>query len=381
MSKSLFNFFPILIAILLVLAICAPANAYAIEFSLSDLGNESQEDGIADAVECEVGGETKTDSYSLQRQTDKGFPITAQALYSDAKRELDMINEYRVQAGVPKLIMNEALQNTAMLRAAELTLSFSHTRPNGTRCFTAFPPGNNAEGENIAYHYYPSGDNATIVTNMWMNSSAHRENILSSRYKSVGIGCVYYNGAYWWAQCFGDATSEGYAGTSDHSQTFYIPLYDASEVPDYANLMFRMYNPNSGEHFYTSSDDERNNLVYAGWNFEGGGWLAPASVNSEPVYRLYSGTDHHYTMDKSERDNLIKLGWKDEGIGWYNVPSNESNRIPLYRQFNPNVEPTASRNNSGSHNYTLSESENNNLVKAGWRAEGVAWYSYPVSFD
>lgn len=142
--------------------------------------------------------------------------------------------------------------------------------------------------------------------------------------------------------------------------------------------MFRMYNPNSGEHFYTADAKERTTLDEAGWNYEGIGWTAP-KTSSTPVYRLYSGTDHHYTTDKAERDNLIKVGWKDEGIGWY---SDDSKSVPLYRQFNPYVEPTAPTNNSGSHNYTTNSEERDALVKVGWRDEGIAWYGmYDYSQD
>lgn len=134
--------------------------------------------------------------------------------------------------------------------------------------------------------------------------------------------------------------------------------------------MYRVYNPNSGEHFYTASAGERNNLVNVGWNYEGVGWTAPTS-STTPVYRLYSGTDHHYTTSAFERDHLIEVGWSYEGIGWY---SDDNEEVPLYRQFNPNVQPGAPRNNSGSHNYTTSKWENDQLVKVGWRAEGIGWY-------
>ena len=50
--------------------------------------------------------------------------------------------------------------------------------------------------------------------------------------------------------------------------------------------MYRMYNRNSGEHFYTASTVERNSLVNAGWRYEGIGWRAP-ETSSAPVYRLY----------------------------------------------------------------------------------------------
>lgn len=135
-------------------------------------------------------------------------------------------------------------------------------------------------------------------------------------------------------------------------------------------IMYRMYNPNSGEHFYTSSANEAQNLYKEGWGDEGLGWYAPKSSKT-PVYRLYSGTDHHYTTSAKEKDSLTKAGWKYEGIAWY---SDDAKGVALYRQFNPNVQPSAPTNNSGSHNYTTSKSENDNLVKAGWRAEGVGWY-------
>lgn len=38
------------------------------------------------------------------------------------------------------------------------------------------------------------------------------------------------------------------------------------------NYMWRMYNPNSGEHFYTAADKEKNHLVSLGWRDEGVAW-------------------------------------------------------------------------------------------------------------
>ena len=129
--------------------------------------------------------------------------------------------------------------------------------------------------------------------------------------------------------------------------------------------MYRLYNPNSGEHFYTASESERNHLISLGWNDEGTGWIAPETSNT-PVYRLYNpyGGEHHYTMSVAERDMLIRAGWNDEGIGWY---SDDAQAVPLYRQYNPN-QP------ANNHNYTTSLSENNWLVSIGWRAEGIGWY-------
>lgn len=137
------------------------------------------------------------------------------------------------------------------------------------------------------------------------------------------------------------------------------------------NTMHRLYNPNSGEHFYTASDAERQSLVKSGWNYEGVAWVAPKESKT-PVYRLYSGTDHHYTTSLAEKQSLVKAGWKDEGIGWY---SDDQKRVGLHRVFNPNVNPSAPTNNSGSHHYTISTGEKDSLVKAGWNYENIGWYA------
>lgn len=127
-------------------------------------------------------------------------------------------------------------------------------------------------------------------------------------------------------------------------------------------VMYRLYNPNSGEHFYTASEYERAYLIDIGWNNEDVGWIAPS--DGEPVYRLYNSYagEHHYTLSAYERDHLISVGWNDEGIGWYS-----GGRTPLYRQYNPN----AYANN---HNYTTSEYERDNVLAAGWNDEGIGWY-------
>ncbi|WP_420912685.1 hypothetical protein [Enterococcus mundtii] len=36
--------------------------------------------------------------------------------------------------------------------------------------------------------------------------------------------------------------------------------------------MYRLFNPNSGEHFYTRDTGERDHLRKIGWNYKGVGW-------------------------------------------------------------------------------------------------------------
>ena len=135
--------------------------------------------------------------------------------------------------------------------------------------------------------------------------------------------------------------------------------------------MYRLYNPNSGEHFYTSDMAERKNLVSCGWRYEGVGWVAP-ETSGTPVYRLYNSNagDHHYTLDAKERDNLKKEGWSYEGIGWY---SDDAKTVKVYREYNPNAE-------TGAHNFTTSESEDEYLGEAGWNREGTAWYALDYGY-
>ena len=136
--------------------------------------------------------------------------------------------------------------------------------------------------------------------------------------------------------------------------------------------MYRLYNPNTGEHFYTGSTDELHNLRKIGWIFEGIGWFAPKE-NGDPVYRLFNPNsgDHHYTMSEEERDNLVKAGWRYEGVGWNSASADQ---ILLYRLYNPYAE-------SGTHHYTMSETERDNLVKAGWKYEGPSWFGMILSAE
>lgn len=141
----------------------------------------------------------------------------------------------------------------------------------------------------------------------------------------------------------------------------------STQTASYEN-MYRMYNPNGGEHFYTANLDEAKHLLSVGWRWEGIGWVAP-KTSGIPVYRLYNEGlgDHLYTIDKAERDLCIANGWTSEEIGWYGMPKSDS-AIEMRRQFNPNA-------TTGSHNYTSSEDEWLMLERAGWHLEGVAFYA------
>ena len=129
--------------------------------------------------------------------------------------------------------------------------------------------------------------------------------------------------------------------------------------------MYRLYNPNSGEHFYTGSVEERDMLVEAGWQYEGIAWNAPIHEGA-PVYRVFNPNsgDHHYTMSMDEVKMLTDLGWIYEGVAWNSA---SEDHIPQFRLYNPNAD-------CGSHHYTSSVEERDFLVKEGWIFEGIGWY-------
>ncbi|MDR2976079.1 MAG: hypothetical protein LBV19_02035 [Streptococcaceae bacterium] len=145
---------------------------------------------------------------------------------------------------------------------------------------------------------------------------------------------------------------------------------DVKILPETASeetALYRLYNPNSGEHFYTHSFYERDSLVNAGWKNEGIAEQAPVIDTSVPVYRVYNPNSglHHFTTGLFEKNQLVSLGWRDEGIGWYSN-SDPENGISLYRVYNPN---------SGQHLYTTGAAERDKLVSLGWNDEEVAWYA------
>ena len=126
--------------------------------------------------------------------------VSARRSYNNAFEVLESVNEIRAQNGLSKLVMNESLLETAMQRAAEIAILFSHTRPDSSLCFDL---NDQMKGENIA-----CGQSTVAgVVDSWMSSPGHRENMLRDGYTSIGIGCVEVGGRYHWVQCFG--TDEG----------------------------------------------------------------------------------------------------------------------------------------------------------------------------
>lgn len=122
--------------------------------------------------------------------------------YTDLINEVyEITNNYRSLVGVPSLTLDSSLVEAASIRAKELNDSFSHTRPNGSSCFTVLSElgiSYGTAGENIAAGYSSSQS----VMEGWRSSSGHYQNIISSKFKKIGIGVNIINNQYYWVQIF-----------------------------------------------------------------------------------------------------------------------------------------------------------------------------------
>lgn len=125
--------------------------------------------------------------------------------------------------------------------------------------------------------------------------------------------------------------------------------------------VYRVYNPNSGLHHYTTNAGEREVLLAHGWQDENIAFYG--SLNGTTVYRLYNPHDgnHIWTMDAKEYLALQRIGWNDESTAWF-VNTAATNNV--YRLYNPL---------NGEHLYTTSRQEYEILPSRGWNPEGIAW--------
>ena len=117
--------------------------------------------------------------------------------YDYAYQVLDLVNQERAKKNRNPVTMDKNLLECAMTRAEELTVYASHTRPNGSICFSAFPYFEDPS-ENLAINQGTPEE----VMESWIESSGHYTNIMNSKNVSAGIGCYSQNGHLYWIQCF-----------------------------------------------------------------------------------------------------------------------------------------------------------------------------------
>lgn len=157
---------------------------------------------------------------SLQEITAASYDNSQLAEY--AEQIAVLVNKERNAYGLQPVKVSPILSEAANIRASELKENFSHTRPNGTSCFTAMSELEiqyMSAAENIAY----GQKNPENVMNAWMNSSGHRANILNEKMEYIGVGVSYQDGVYYWSQFF--------AVSNSLSNGAYLPGKNEDTVP------------------------------------------------------------------------------------------------------------------------------------------------------
>lgn len=102
-----------------------------------------------------------------------------------------LTNVKRVEAGVPSLEYNSRLSDAARSKGQDMLAKgyWAHVAPDGTEPWKFFADVGykyKYAGENLARDF----SNPTDAINAWMASPSHRENMLSAKYKDIGIAVV-----------------------------------------------------------------------------------------------------------------------------------------------------------------------------------------------
>ena len=199
--------------------------------------------------------------------------------YDYAYQVLDLVNQERAKKNRNPVTMDKNLLECAMTRAEELTVCASHTRPNGSICFSAFPYFENPS-ENLAINQGTPEE----VMESWIESSGHYTNIMNSKNVSAGIGCYSQNGHLYWIQCFSSHATE--ACTQPANQTV-SPVI--SVLPKLINIHFNEASP------ITFTEEQKTLAIYITCN-----GFSPMSSSLDPASFTWSTGDPSIaTVDQS----------------------------------------------------------------------------------
>ena len=281
---------------------------------------------------------------------------------------VNLTNQQRIQNSLEPLTVNPQLTAAAQNHTTSMAFDdfFSHTGIDGSSV------GDRVESQ--GYNFSFAAENLAAgqtspqsVVEGWMNSPGHRENILSSNVREIGVGYYFLendtgqvNYNHYWTQVF---------GTSQNSSS-----------PPTSGAVYRFYDTITGTHFYTANQAERNNVInnLPQYNYEGAsfGALETPESNTEEVHRFFntqSGT-HFYTISDFEAD-VIRQNFPHfnyEGTAYHAYEQSVDGTIPLYRFYRPDT---------GTHFYTPSLLERDSVIdNLGdiYNYERIAYYVNPI---
>lgn len=102
-----------------------------------------------------------------------------------------LTNQKRAQAGLTSLELNPALTQAALAKGTDMINRdyWAHVAPDGTQPWKFFFDSGykyKYAGENLARDF----SNPSSAVEAWMASPSHRDNLLSAKYKEIGIAVV-----------------------------------------------------------------------------------------------------------------------------------------------------------------------------------------------
>ncbi len=150
-----------------------------------------KEGAITGYLEVSLNGQSKElRQHMVIPMLGQKLPVKAISINSKEWKILRETNIERHKKGLTLLTMPAALQKACDTRAAEETYNTkpAHTRPNGTGYQTAIPSSFKYVGRGENLFKCTQDVTAEIAMNGWMNSKAHRENILRTTFNYMGVG-------------------------------------------------------------------------------------------------------------------------------------------------------------------------------------------------
>lgn len=168
----------------------------------------------------------ETESVSAATTAMVNEKVRGKVLYSYSYKVLTLINKERKKKKLSQLKMTQGLIGVANRRAAEISLYYAHSRPNGEKNPFKMYKWKHYVGENIALNQQTPEQ----VVKCWMNSPSHRKNILNKKFNSVGIGCFKVNGYIYWEQFFVDNKASRNAAQKSNADVTYTVSMKTSNV-------------------------------------------------------------------------------------------------------------------------------------------------------
>ncbi|MBR1866914.1 MAG: hypothetical protein IJ801_10500 [Lachnospiraceae bacterium] len=174
--------------------------------STTESGKKDTNGTEQNTTEANVPATTETPaadpSTDSEKQTDNSQSDIDREALSYAEQIVKLVNEERAKVGLHALQLDTELTSAALVRADEIQISFSHTRPDG-RSFSSVLTDNGIRftgaGENIAW----GQTSPEQVMQAWMNSEGHRANILNAKFTKIGVSHTQdASGRQYWSQLF-----------------------------------------------------------------------------------------------------------------------------------------------------------------------------------